>query len=146
MIGDKLMLSEDERRNLETARRYLELVGSPATRAEDLKAVLDESVVWREMPNLFAPRGRTSDYATALASFGKGREYLPEQTYTLRHAMASEDAVALELDWAGEVAKAIGPFPAGSRLSARVAIFLRFRAGKIVSQTDYLCYDPVNDE
>ena len=139
------MLSEDERQNLEVARRYIELVSSPATRAEDLKAVLDEGVIWREMPNLFAPQGRTSDYATALASFGKGREYLPEQTYTLRHAMASEDTVALELDWTGKVAKAIGPFPAGSRLSARLATFLRFRAGKIVSQTDYLCYDPVSE-
>jgi ketosteroid isomerase-like protein len=138
------MLSEGERQNLEVAKRYIELVGSPATRTEDLKIMLDPSVVWREMPNLFAPRGRTSDYATALASFGKGREYLPEQTYTLRHAMASEDTVALEIDWAGEVAKAIGPFPAGARLSARVAIFLRFRGGKIVSQTDYLCYDPVS--
>ncbi len=137
------MLSEDEKRNLEVARRYIELVSSPATRAEDLKAVLDEDVVWREMPNLFAPQGRTSDYATTLASFGKGREYLPEQTYTLRHAMASEDTVALEIDWTGEVAKAIGPFSAGSRLSARLATFLRFRDGKIVSQTDYLCYDPV---
>ncbi len=139
------MLSEEESRNFEVAKRYIELVGSPATRPEDLKAILDEGVIWREMPNLFAPRGRTSDYASALASFARGREYLPEQTYILRHAMASEDTVALELDWVGEVAKAIGPFSAGSRLSARVAIFLRFRAGKIVSQTDYLCYDPVNE-
>jgi ketosteroid isomerase-like protein len=139
------MLSEEERQNLETARRYLELVGSPSTRPEDLKAVLDEGLVWREMPNLFAPRGRVSDYATALASFGKGREYLPVQTYTLRHAVADGDTVALELSWEGEVAQAIGPFPAGSRLSARLAIFLRFRAGKIVSQTDYPCYDPVNE-
>jgi len=139
------MPSEDESQNLETARRYLELVGNPSTRPEDLKAVLDEGLVWREMPNLFAPRGRTSDYATALASFAKGREYLPEQTYTLRHAVADGDTVALELSWAGKVAQAIGPFAAGSRLSARLAIFLRFRAGKIVSQTDYPCYDPVNE-
>lgn len=137
------MLSEEERRNLELARRYLALVSDASTRAEDLQAVLDESIVWREMPNLFAPSGRTSDYATALASFGKGREYLPEQTYVLRHAMANEDTVALEISWTGEVVKSIGTFPAGSRLSAQLAIFLRFRDGKVVSQTDYPCYDPV---
>lgn len=43
------------------------------------------------------------------------------------------------------MAREIGPFAAGSRLSARLATFLRFREGKIMSQTDYLCYDPVNE-
>ena len=137
------MLSEEERQNLELARRYIELVSNPSTEPEDLKTVFDENIVWREMPNLFAPSGRVSDFATALASFGKGWEYLPKQTYTLRHAIASEDTVALEISWAGEVAKSIGPFSAGTRLSAQLATFLRFRNGKIVSQTDYPCYDPV---
>jgi ketosteroid isomerase-like protein len=137
------MLSDEERRNLELARRYIELVGNASTTPEGLKALLDESVVWREMPNLFAPAGRVSDYATALASFAKGQEYLPNQTYILRQAIASKDVVALEISWSGEVAKSIGPFAAGTRLSAQLAIFLRFRDGKIVSQTDYPCYDSV---
>jgi ketosteroid isomerase-like protein len=137
------MLSEEERRNLDLAKRYIELVGRPSTEPEDLKALLDESVVWREMPNLFAPSGRVSDFATALASFGRGREYLPHQNYTLRQAIVSEDSVILEISWDGEMAKSIGPFSAGSRFSAQIAILLRFRDGKIVSQTDYICYDPV---
>ena len=136
------MPSDEERRTLELARRYIGLVGDPSSTPDDLKAVLDEGVVWREMPNLFAPAGRVSDYAAACASFGKGREYLPEQTYTVRSAVAGGDTVALELSWAGEVAKSIGPFPAGTRLSAQVAIFLRLRGGKVVSQTDYICYEP----
>ncbi|HUQ34067.1 MAG TPA: nuclear transport factor 2 family protein [Pyrinomonadaceae bacterium] len=137
------MLSEEERQNLELAKRYIELVSNPSTEPEDLKAVFDENIVWREMPNLFAPSGRVSDYATALASFGKGREYLPKQTYTLRQAIAGNDTVVLEIGWVGEVAKSIGPFPAGTQLRAQLATFLRFQNGKIVSQTDYLCYDPV---
>ena len=136
------MPSEEERRNLELAERYIGVVSNPASTAEDLRDILDESIVWREMPNLFAPAGRVSDYAAACASFEKGREYLPRQTYAIRHAIASGDTVALELSWAGEVAKAVGPFPAGARLSAQVAIFLRLRGGKVVSQTDYICYEP----
>ncbi len=136
------MLTEAEKQNLELAERYIRVVSDPLAVPEDLSAILDESVVWREMPNLFAPAGRVSDYAAARASFGKGREYLPEQTYVVRHAIASGDTVALELSWAGEVAKSIGPFPAGARLSAQIAIFLRLRGGKIVSQTDYICYEP----
>ena len=137
------MPSEEERRNLDLAKRYIALVSDPSTEPEALRAVLDESLVWREMPNLFAPSGRVSDYATALASFRKGREYLPKQTYTLLRALAGGDTVALEIAWAGEVAKSIGAFSAGSQLKAQLASFLRFRDGKIVSQTDYPCYDPV---
>jgi ketosteroid isomerase-like protein len=139
------MLSEEENQNLELAKRYIELVSNPFTEPEALKSVLDQSLIWREMPNLFAPSGRVSDYPTALASFGKGREYLPKQTYTIGQAIASEDTVALEIRWAGEVVKSIGAFSAGSRLSAQIAIFLRIRDGKIVSQTDYPCYDPIAD-
>ena len=139
------MSSEQKRLNLELAVRYIETVADPSATAEDLSAFLDEGIVWREMPNRFAPRGRSSDYATGLANFVKGREYLPRQTYTIRRAVADGDTVALEVGWAGEVAKAIGPFPAGARLSAEVAIFLRFRDGKIVGQTDYPCYAPSPD-
>jgi ketosteroid isomerase-like protein len=137
------MQSAEERRNLELAKRYIELVGDPAMTVEDLKALLDERSVWREMPNRFAPEGRTSNYAAVLASWEKGREYLPEQTYTLRQAIASGDTVALEIGWQGKVIKALGPFPAGAVLSAQLAIFISFENGKIVSQTDYPCYDPV---
>jgi ketosteroid isomerase-like protein len=136
------MPSEEERRNLELAVKYIETVGSQSSTPEDLKAFLDEGIVWQEMPNRFAPGGRTSDYATVLASWEKGREYLPEQTYTLRQSVAGGDMVALEISWLGAVAKPLGPFPAGTRLSAQIAIFIRFRDGKIVSQTDYPCYDP----
>ena len=139
------MPSEEERRNLELATKYIELVSRASATPEDLKDFLDEGIVWREMPNRFAPAGRTSDYATVLESWEKGREYLPEQTYTLRHAVASGDTVALEISWLGEVAKPLGPFPAGTRLGAQIAIFIRFRDGKIVSQTDYPCYQPEDD-
>jgi ketosteroid isomerase-like protein len=139
------MPSEEEKRNLELAMKYIEMVGNPSATPEDLKAFLDERIVWQEMPNRFAPAGRTSDYATVLESWEKGREYLPAQTYTLRHAVAGGDTVALEMSWLGEVAKPLGPFPAGTRLSAQIAIFIRFRDGKIVSQTDYPCYHPTDD-
>jgi hypothetical protein len=140
------MLSEEEQTNLRLATQYVELFNEPATSIEDVKAFWDESIVWREMPNRFAPAGRTSDLPMILASWAKGREYLPEQTYTLHHAMASGAWVALQISWQGRVAKDLPPFSAGTRLSAEIAIFLRFRDGRIVSQTDYPCYDPIAEE
>lgn len=137
------MPSEEEQQNLRLAQKYLELFNNPATTKEDVKAYLDEGIVWREMPNRFAPAGRTSDYTAMGASWEKGRGYLPEQTYTLRHMIASGETVALEISWLGKMKKALGPFAADTQLSAQIAIFLRFRDGKIVSQTDYPCYDPI---
>ena len=139
------MLTEEEKQNLELARRYIELVADPSSRLEDLKPLFDEQIVWREMPNKFAPMGRTSDFATATASFQKGRAFLPRQTYTIRYAIASGDTVAMEISWTGEVAQEIGPFAAGTQLKAELATFIRFLDGKIVSQTDYLCYHPVDE-
>ena len=137
------MLSEEEQTNLRLTDQYLDMFNHPSTTIEDVQAYLDESIVWREMPNRFAPLGRTGDLPTILASWAKGREYVPEQTYTLRRAVASGDSVALEIGWKGRVTKALPPFSAGTELSAWIAIFLRFRDGKIVSQTDYPCYDPI---
>ncbi|HEX8651787.1 MAG TPA: nuclear transport factor 2 family protein [Pyrinomonadaceae bacterium] len=137
------MLSEEEQTNLRLTEQYLDMFNHPSTTIEDVKAYLDESIVWREMPNRFAPLGRTGDLPTILTSWEKGREYVPEQTYTLRRAVACGDSVALEIGWKGRVTKALPPFSAGTELSARIAIFLRFRDGKIVSQTDYPCYDPI---
>ena len=138
------MRSEAEQ-NLRLMQQYIALLNDPAASIEDVKAYFDESIIWKEMPNLFAPAGRASDYQTILASWAKGREYLPEQTYTLRQAIASGDTVALEISWLGRVTKSLPPFSAGTQFSARVAIFLRFRDGKIVSQTDYPCYDPMTE-
>jgi ketosteroid isomerase-like protein len=136
-------MHSEEKQNLELAKRYIRTVGDPSTTFDDLKALLDDQIIWKEMPNSFALSGRTSDLEAASAGWRKGREYLPEQTYTVRHAVASGDSVALEISCSGNVAKAIGPFQAGVQLSAKLAIFLRFRNGRIVSQTDYPCYDPI---
>lgn len=136
------MLSEEETKNLEIVRRYIDLFSNPSTKSEDIRAMVDETVVWREMPNRFAPSGRVSDLKTGGGNFDRGREHLPEQTYTVTNQIACGDTVVLELTWTGKVARAIGPFAAGTELTAQVAMFLRLRGGKIISQTDYICYAP----
>jgi ketosteroid isomerase-like protein len=139
------MPSEEERANLALAKRYIELIADPSSTIEDLKTLFDEQAVWQEMPNKFAPAGRISDFETAAASFQKGRDYLPEQTYTIRQMVASGETVAMEISWTGKVAKGIGPFAAGTHLSAQLATFIRFRGGRIINQTDYPCYDLVGE-
>lgn len=49
------MLAEEEKQNLLLAKRYTKLVADPSSAIEDLKALFDEPIVRREMPNKFAP-------------------------------------------------------------------------------------------
>ena len=48
----------------------------------------------------------------------------------------------MELEWTGVLAVAVMNLPPGSKMQAFVAMFLRFRDGKIVEQRNYDCYPP----
>jgi len=48
----------------------------------------------------------------------------------------------VEARWTGTLAQAIGPIPAGTIMKARFVQFFEFRAGRIVAQRDYDCFEP----
>jgi ketosteroid isomerase-like protein len=128
--------------NAELARRYVALVENPASTFDEIRTLLHDDLLWREMPNRFAPTGRTNTLAGAAASWDRGREVVRDQQYEVRSVTASGDTVVLEVGWRGTIAKDLGPFAAGTRLAADLAMVMRFTDGKIVSQTDYPCYHP----
>ena len=135
-------------RELETkchrlAEMYIELLNNPASTSEDLKSFLHAEITWQEMPNRFAPTGRTNGFNEILATWEKGREFLPQQKYIVRRLIVSGDTVVLEFAWQGIIAKPLTGLPAGTKLSAQIVSILQFLDGKIVSQTDYPCYDPL---
>jgi ketosteroid isomerase-like protein len=50
--------------------------------------------------------------------------------------------VALEVQWSGTLAIALGSLPAGGEMRARFAVFLEFRGDRIARQRNYDCFDP----
>ena len=139
------MLEDQDTYYLRLVQRYIEFFNDPAATLEGLKSFYDEQVVWQEMPNRFAPKGRTLAYEGILAEWQRGREYVAQQTYTLRTAVVSGNNAAIEIDCVGTLAQPLAGLPAGTQTSVRIAIFFRFHGGKIVSQTDYMCYDPIEE-
>jgi len=129
--------------NIELAKRYVSLVEDQRSTFESVRALLHDDLVWREMPNRFAPDGRSNSLAGVAEAWKKGREAVVDQKYEIRSAIADGDTVVLELTWRGTMAKTLGPFAAGTRLRAEVATIMRFSQGKIISQTDYPCYHPI---
>jgi predicted ester cyclase len=129
--------------NIDLARRYVSLVANPASTFDEIREMYADALEWREMPNLFAPNGRTNTLAGVAAAWRKGREAVIDQVYDIRSAIADGDIVVLELSWQGTMKKTLGPFDRGTRLRAELVSIMRFSHGKIISQTDYPCYHPI---
>jgi ketosteroid isomerase-like protein len=127
--------------NLALAQQYLSIFNEMPLQAEKFKIFVDPQVIWQELPNLLSPGG-TRDLAKMLAGLEQGNKLLKQQRYLVRQAVASGDTVALEIDWEATTAQPLANLPAGTQLSAQVAIFLEFRDGKIIRQRDYTCYHP----
>ncbi|MBF6174211.1 nuclear transport factor 2 family protein [Nocardia blacklockiae] len=118
------------------AIRYLEAVAAGA----DLTEYLHPDIVQHEYPNALVPEGATRDLAAILAAAEQGRKTVREQRFEIHGVLASDDRVAVESTWTGTLAVPLGPLPAGTVLSAEIAVFLVVRDGRIVEQRNYDCY------
>ena len=101
-----LMIDTTRRTNIEQeskyhhlVERYFGLLNNPASTLEELKSFLHDEIVWQEMPNRFAPTGRINKYDEIMATWEKGREFLPQQSFILRRVIFSADIAVLELAW-----------------------------------------------
>jgi predicted ester cyclase len=99
-------------------------------------------VVIQEMPNRVAPNGSTSDLAKALQGAERGKQLFLRQTYAITNMVSEGEQVALEMDWIGVTAVPIQSLPPGSEIRDHVAVFLRFRTGRIARQHVYDCFEP----
>ena len=127
---------------LQFANRYIEFCNDPNGTAAGLKEFYAEDMEWQEMPHRFAPTGRKNDFAGLQQAFTSGQKLMAEQRYILHDVVAGDDAAALQLSWEMTLAQDMGDLSAGDKLSGKLAIFFRVKDGKIIQQTDYLCYDP----
>jgi ketosteroid isomerase-like protein len=129
--------------NVDLARRYVALVADPSSSFDQIRELYADDLEWREMPNLFAPEGRTNTLAGVAEAWRRGREAVIDQAYEIRSAYADGDVVVLELSWRGKMKKTLGPFDRGTKLRAELVTIMRFSHGKITRQTDYPCYHPI---
>jgi ketosteroid isomerase-like protein len=126
--------------NLTIARRYLKAIEAGASGGEIAQFFAPEVVV-EIFPSRFFPRGSRDDLAGICAAAERGKKAMSGQTYTIKNEVASEDRVALEVDWVGTLAMAFQNIPQGGQMRAHFAMFLEFKNGKIVSQRNYDCYE-----
>jgi ketosteroid isomerase-like protein len=126
---------------LELTRRYFASLEAGAV-GEALATFYAPEVVQEEFPNRVTPHGARRDLAAILDAALRGQKVMASQRYEILHAVADGDRVAVEFRWSGTLAVPFGPLAAGAELRARCACFLEFRAGRIVAQRSYDCFEP----
>ncbi len=124
--------------NLEMARSYLDALGARAD-AETIARFHAADAVHDEFPNPFLPGGAHRDLQAIKLARSRGIALMASESYELMGATGGSSQVALEVAWSGVVGEGLGLFPVGQRLEARLGIFLKFRDGLIVSQSNYAC-------
>jgi ketosteroid isomerase-like protein len=130
-----------EEANVRLVRDYYAAVQQGAT-DDALARFYAADVVQEEFPNRFLPNGATRDLQALKEAAERGRAVMAAQELELLNIVAAGDQVAVEARWAGTLATAIGPIPAGTVMRARFGQFFEIRDGRIVRQRNYDCFDP----
>jgi len=108
---------------------------------EELSELLAPEVRFVERPNLLNPTGGERDAAATRAGVEQGRQLLAWQTYEVRDHVVDGDTVATRMRRSGELAKAAGPWPAGTRMAAWCVAHYRIVDGRIVAIEQHDCYE-----
>jgi len=108
----------------------------------DPSELLSEGAIEEELPNRIFERGARRDVAAMRAGVEKGRTLFRRQRYEVLRALEQGDAVALELDWFGELAVPIRSLSAGEQLRARCAFFFEVKQARIVHLRHYDSFEP----
>ncbi len=126
--------------NLETVRRYLKAIEDGD--ANCVLGLFSPDAVLEQLPNRIYPKGLRSSVSQIPEAFEKGRKIFSRQTYEVTNAVTTGETVALEVLWTGTLAIPFATLAAGSQMRCYSAMFLEFRAGKIVAQRNYDCFEP----
>ena len=133
--------ADQERANLELARRYLAAIEAFAG-GEDLAAFFTPDVQQVEFPNRLVRDGARRDLPALLEGAARGRQVLRSQRYEVHAAYATASVVILEVVWVGTLAVAVGALPQDAEMRAHFAVFLEIRDSRIARQRNYDCFDP----
>jgi ketosteroid isomerase-like protein len=126
--------------NLEAIRRYLGTLESGSFEA--ISNLFTAEMTIEQMPNRVYPQGVQSRMRQMAEAFAKGRKLFAHQTYEIKSAVATVDAVAVEVFWTGTLAASFGGLSQGAQMCAHSAMFFEFKNGKIASQRNYDCFEP----
>jgi ketosteroid isomerase-like protein len=126
--------------NLQLVYDYFHALEQGADEAR-LESFFAPDVRQHEFPNRLVDAGAERGLSELLAGSRKGKQVIENQRYVVKSALASDDRVALELEWTGQLKVPLANTPVGGTLRARCGVFFGIREGRIVEQHNYDCFD-----
>jgi ketosteroid isomerase-like protein len=123
---------------LAVARRYLQAVENGSVDA--LRTHLTTDFVQREWPNPMSPQGASRNLPEVLQAAEQGREVVGDQVFQIATEAVDGDQVIMEVNWSATLLVDFPSATAGTRIRARMAIFLTIRDGKVCAQHNYDSY------
>ena len=125
---------------LAVARRYLRAIEDGAT--TELRQFLTTDFVQREWPNPMSPDGAERNLPEVIQAAEHGRKVVGDQVFQIATEAVDGDRVILEVNWSARLEVDFPDSPAGTRIRARIAVFLLIRDGKVAAQQNYDVYLP----
>jgi ketosteroid isomerase-like protein len=93
-----------------------------------------------EHPNKLLPGGRRYDLAAMRAAGERGKAAMASERYEVRQMIVEGDRAAVQIEWSGTLAMAVGPLPAGHVMRAQICSIIELRDGKVWRQEQYDCF------
>ena len=134
-------MNSSEATRFQFIRDYLAALEANVT-GEALARFYTEDAEQIEFPNQLHPQGGRSRLARLLERAKTAPSILQRQHYEIYSMLAEGDLVAVEATWTGVLAVPLPPKPAGSTMTAHLAIFFELRDGRIHRQRNYDCFEP----
>ncbi len=125
---------------LAVARAYLKAVEAGTT--AELRRHLTTDFVQREWPNPMSPEGASRNLPEVLQAAERGQDVVADQVFQIATEAVDGDRVIMEVNWSATLRVDFPDAPAGTRIRARVAIFLLIRDGLVAAQQNYDHYLP----
>lgn len=127
----------------QVVRRYYALLNQLEPDLTALDAVLSSKLRQIEHPNALAPKGLRRGKEQLLADQQGGDELLADQSFEILGVLVNGSRAAVRGVWSGTLRDAAGRLPAGTRLVAQVAAFLKVKDGRVVEHESFECYEPI---
>jgi ketosteroid isomerase-like protein len=126
-----------EAKNLATAHQFIDAYNRNIRKAYE--EFTDNEFEWRENPGPLFPHGRSGGRHELFQAISLSEKSARDASIKILSSIVSGDLVALETIYETTIKVDLPKVPKGTRIEARMAMFLRVNNGKIASSHEYVC-------
>jgi ketosteroid isomerase-like protein len=126
-----------EAKSLETVNRFIDAYNRNIRKAYE--EFTDDKFEWCEYPGPLFPHGRSGGRREIFQAISISEKSSCDASIKILSSIVSGDLVARETIYETTIKVDLPKVPKGTRIEARMAMFLHVKNGKIASSHEYVC-------